>query len=72
MTLVEFLDMLDARNVPYRLDRVRNAVMVLVASPGKRWEVEFMDDGGVEVEGFSSDGTISDERIIPALLAELE
>jgi hypothetical protein len=72
MTLVEFLDMLDTRKIAYRLDRERDAVMVLIATPGKRWEVEFMDGGGVEVESFHSDGTISDERILPALLAELD
>jgi hypothetical protein len=72
MKLVVFLDMLDARNAPYRLDRVRDAVMVLVATPGKRWEVEFMDGGGVAVEAFLSDGTIFDENVLPDLIRDLE
>jgi hypothetical protein len=46
--------------------------MVEVATPGKRWEVEFMDDGSVEVEVFQSDGTISDENAIVELMRDLE
>ena len=46
--------------------------MVTIATPGSRWEVEFMDDGTVEVERFSSDGTIWDESAIDELLRELE
>lgn len=46
--------------------------MVIVATPGSRWEVEFMDEGTVEVERFRSDGTIWDERVLDELLAELE
>lgn len=72
MKLVEFLADLDNRRVPYRLNRVRDAVMVEVATPGKRWEVEFMDDGSVEVEVFQSDGTISDENAIVELMRDLE
>lgn len=72
MNLFEFLAALDAHRAGYQLDRVRDAVMVVVATPGTRWEVEFMDDGTVEVEKFQSDGTISDERLLPDLLAELD
>ncbi len=67
-----FLAMLDERRVAYRLDRVRDSIMVAVATPGSRWEVEFMDGGTVEVERFRSDGTIGDERAIEKMLAELE
>ena len=45
--------------------------MVAIATPGSRWEVEFLDEGTVEVERFRSDGTIMDERAIDELLAEL-
>jgi hypothetical protein len=69
--LLAFLAALDERRVSYRMDRVRDAIMVIVATPGQRWEVEFMDGGTVEVERFRSDGTISDERAIDELLAEL-
>jgi hypothetical protein len=32
--------------------------MVLVAVPGERWEIEFMSDGSVEIEKFTSNGEI--------------
>jgi hypothetical protein len=32
--------------------------MVEIAVPGKRWEVEFMDDGTIEIEKFISTGQI--------------
>ncbi len=67
MSLAEFLAFLDGQRLSYHLDRVRAAVMVVVAVPGERWEVEFMDGGGVEVERFRSDGKISG----PESLAEL-
>ena len=72
MLLPEFLDLLDQRHVAYRLERVRDAVMVVVATPGTRWEVEFLDSGGVEVERFDSDGTLGDEAMIETLMAERE
>jgi hypothetical protein len=71
MNLPDFLNALDERRAGYRLDRVRDAVMVIVTTPGQRWEVEFMDGGGVEIERFVSDGSIADERTIQDLLAEL-
>ena len=72
MILSTFLATLDERRVRYQLDRVRDSIMVMVATPGSRWEVEFMDEGTIEVERFRSDGTIWDERVIDELLAELE
>jgi len=44
--------------------------MVIVAVPGQRWEVEFLEDGRVDVEKFVSDGTISDESELLRLLEE--
>ena len=70
--LLQFLDRLDEAAVPYRLERVRReAIMVQFALPGERWEVEFLDDGAVEVERFASDGTIGDEAALQDLWAML-
>ena len=33
-------------------------VMVEIAIPGERWEVEFEDDGSIEIEIFKGDGEI--------------
>ena len=46
--------------------------MVVIATPGDRWEVEFMDAGGIEIERFHSDGTIVGEEGIGSLLAALD
>ncbi len=57
--LLGFLDDLDARKIHWRLFRARNeAIMVEIAVPGERWEVEFFADESVEVEIFCSDGNI--------------
>jgi hypothetical protein len=72
MTLIEFLDALDQRRAPYRLNRVRDAIMVEIATPGTRWEVEFLDGGAVEVERFQSDGSLKDAETLSDLFAALE
>jgi hypothetical protein len=44
--LLELLNRLDRANVWYRLGHTRpDSVMVEIALPGWRWEVEFMADG---------------------------
>ena len=54
-----FLRELDASRTHYVLTSVREgAVMVQVALPGERWEIEFFDDREPEVEVFRSDGFI--------------
>jgi hypothetical protein len=70
--LSDFLGRLDSAGLSYRLDRVRDAIMVHVAIPGERWEVEFMDAGGVEVERFRSDGLIQDDSSFDELFAREE
>jgi hypothetical protein len=41
--------------------------MVLVAIPGERWEIEFFQDGKVEIEIFGSSGKIYDRGMIEQL-----
>ena len=65
--LINFLEQLEERKIYYKLDKVRDAVMVEVAVPGERWEVEFFDDGHVEVEKYVSTGTILGEEEIAVL-----
>ncbi|MGG3806189.1 hypothetical protein [Metabacillus fastidiosus] len=55
--LINFLNKLENNNIFYKLNKVRNeAIMVEVAVPGQRWEIEFMENGTVEIEKFISDG----------------
>lgn len=56
--LIDFLGKLDESKIYYKLDKIRDSILVEVTVPGQRWEVEFMQDGTVEVEKFVSTGTI--------------
>ena len=68
--LLAFLNDLRAGQIHYELRQRRDdAIMVEVAVPGERWEVEFLDDGSVEVEIFRSEGQIHDEAMLKALVS---
>ncbi|NJK52609.1 MAG: hypothetical protein HC772_00290 [Leptolyngbyaceae cyanobacterium CRU_2_3] len=43
------------------------AVMVAIAVPGERWEIEFLGDGSVDVEKFVSHGDIAGEEALTEL-----
>jgi hypothetical protein len=70
--LLDFLNKLGEQKVPYRLSCWREeAIMVELATPGERWEIEFFADGHVEVERFRSDGHIADESALTDLFNAL-
>jgi hypothetical protein len=69
--LLEFVRRLEHHGLHSSLAIARDdAVMVTVAVPGERWEVEFFADGTVEVERFRSDGTITDRTALETLIAD--
>jgi hypothetical protein len=69
--LLSFLLELDKRKIFYKLSRPREeAIMVEVAVPGERWEVEFNADGEVEVEVSESAGKIEAEEALARLFEE--
>ena len=68
--LLDFLDTLEEKNIYYRLNKVRDAIMVEIAIPGERWEVEFFADEHIEIEKFMSGASISDESDLEKLLTE--
>jgi hypothetical protein len=69
--LLRFLDDLEERKIFYRLSRVRSeTIMVEIAVPGERWEVEFFADGHVEVEVFRSSGEMQGEERLSRLFDE--
>ena len=71
--LLGFLSELDRHKIFCKLTRVRDeAVMVEIAVPGERWEVEFFGDGRVEVEIFKSPGVIGGEDELDRLLREFK
>ena len=51
--LLDFLAELKERNIFYKLSQIRpDSILVGISVPGERWEVEFFDDGHLEVETF--------------------
>jgi len=68
--LTAFLTDLEGRQVSYTLSHNREeAIMVNVAAPGERWEIEFLADGSIEVERFISNGEVYSEEILNDLFA---
>ena len=64
---MDFLNRLEENHIYYRLNKVRDAILVEIAIPGARWEVEFLRDGEIEIEKFISDGALCDTSALEAL-----
>lgn len=58
--LIDFLEHLESGGIFYRLSKMRDAIMVEVAVPGQRWEVEFFADGTIEREVFDSTNDVGE------------
>jgi len=72
-TLNDFLNRLDALKVRYAVSKIRAvAILVEVFAPGEHWEIEFMDDGQMEIERYRSSGDIGDESELAELWALLD
>jgi hypothetical protein len=68
----QFCGSLSAHQVRYHLDVVRDgAITVSLAVPGQRWEVEFFDDGSIELERFESLGVDGCADPLALVLAEI-
>ena len=65
--LYTFLEQLEEAGIFFTLQRIRESIMVNVMVPGERWEVEFFEDGHVEVERFVTVGEILDEKALDSL-----
>ena len=64
-SLHEFLDRLERAKLRYRLDRRRpEFLMVEVQVAGEKWEIEFGQDGDIEIEPFRSSGDIYDRAAL--------
>lgn len=60
-----FLKLLDSHRIYYTLDKVRDdAITIEVVVPGKRIEVEFFENGEIEIEEFVSDGRIHGQEYL--------
>lgn len=66
--LTKFLDRLDEGDIHYTLTSMREgAIAVNISVPGERWEVEFLDDGEIEVEVYVSEGELRDFESVDEL-----
>jgi hypothetical protein len=70
--LLDFLNRLDKERIHYELGHFRpDSILVAVAVPASRWEVEFMADGTLDIERFDSiDDVQSDEALIERLFEQ--
>jgi hypothetical protein len=72
--ILDLLRRLDEAKIYYELRHSRDdALMIEVAVPGQRWEIEFVDyndEVHVEVERFVSNGHIDDESALDELFAK--
>ena len=60
--LILFLQNLNQQKISYTMMHHRDeSIMVAVAVPGERWEIEFLNDGSIEIEKFISNGEIQGE-----------
>ena len=69
--LLDFLERLDDAKIQYTMEHSRDdAVMVSLVVPGEYWEIEFLADGGIDVERYRSGGAIHDEGILDELFTK--
>ncbi len=60
-----FVNQLEQQNINYQIAHHRDeAVMITVSLVGERWEIEFLDNGNIEVEKFISNGEIAGEEVL--------
>lgn len=68
---IVFLNKLEENSIFYKLDKFRyDCIMVEVTVPGQRWEIEFMDDGSVEIEKYISGKDMYDVNELETLFKE--
>jgi hypothetical protein len=66
--LLDLISKLRAAKIHFTITSVRNdAIILYVAVPGERWEIELMQSGAMEIEKFKSDGTIQNESALTDL-----
>jgi hypothetical protein len=69
--LTTLLSRLRDANIHHQLRDTREDALVSVdvALPGQRWEIDFLHDGGIDVEIYRSDGTIHDASKLDELFS---
>ena len=68
--LLVFLERLRQAKIPFTMEPSRDdAIMVTAIAPGEYWEIEFLEDGEIEIERFRSNGHLDDEAALDELFA---
>ena len=67
--LLRVLDRIEQAKIAYRLEHVRDSIMIVAAVPGERWEIEFLRNGDVEIERFLSGGVTAGQELLESLIA---
>ena len=68
--LLAFLERLDEADIFYTMEHSRdNAVRVTTFAPGEYWEIDVIENEGIEIERFRSNGEIHDESVLEELFA---
>lgn len=68
--LINFLNKLEDNKIYYKLNKIRDSILIEVVVPGQRWEIEYMSDGTIEIEKFISTGKIFDKEEIDVLFRD--
>lgn len=67
----KLLNALEENRIYYRLNKIRpESIMIEVAVPGQRWEIEFLEDGTIMIEKFIGDGAVYGKEELEFLLKE--
>ncbi len=68
--LMEVIRALEAARIHYRVTYHRyDAVTIEATVPGERWEIDVLEDGGVDFERFVSAGGVTGEAEMKQLVA---
>src|SRR5260370_12989944 len=66
--LIAFLERLEEAKIHYTMEHSRdNAIQVTAFAPGEYWEIEFIEDEGIEIERFRSNGKIYEAPVLKEL-----
>ena len=68
--LIALLERLDEAKIHYTIEHSRdNAIQITAFAPGEYWEIEFIENEGIEIERFRSNGEIYEASILEELFA---
>lgn len=68
--LISFLNWLEEQQIHYRLSKIREIILVEIALPGQRWEIEFFADGEILIEKFQSTAQLQSLTELDVLMQE--